>query len=169
ARGQDRDADGWRMVRLLDPDEVPYREGSADAGEVIATNARLLAGTPHWLGPGTVPRTDQYLIDHVDATDIEALTDPAVPDRMTGPGFTQSVAGRKWRHLVSLDDASAARVPACPALKARERAQKAEPWCTLEAGGTGGPAKGRTISMSPTRGTCGRARPQVDDRVRTAS
>src|SRR5699024_12114798 len=42
ARGQDRDADGWRMVRLLDPDEVPYREGSADAGEVIATNARLL-------------------------------------------------------------------------------------------------------------------------------
>src|SRR5699024_8324091 len=112
ARGQDRDADGWRMVRLLDPDEVPYREGSADAGEVIATNARLLAGTPHWLRPGTVPRTDQYLIDHVDATDIEALTDPAVPDRMTGPGFTQSVAGRKWRHLVSLDDASAARVPA---------------------------------------------------------
>lgn len=110
ARGQDRDADGWLMVRLLDPDELPYREGSADAGEVIATNARLLAGTPHWLRSGTVPRTDQYLVDQVDTSGVDALVDPSVPDRMTGPGFTQSVAGRKWRHLVDLGDIAADHV-----------------------------------------------------------
>lgn len=96
--------DGWRDVRLLDEDEMPYREGSPSAGEVIAANSRLLAGTPHWLRPGTIPRTDKYLLDRVDTTGVEELADPAVPDRMTGPGFTQSVAGRKWRHLVSLDD-----------------------------------------------------------------
>lgn len=104
--------DGWRDVRLLDEDEMPYREGSPSAGEVIATNSRLLAGTPHWLRPGTVPRIDQYLLEQLDTTGVETLADPAVPDRMTGPGFTQSVAGRKWRHLVSLGDAPEARVPA---------------------------------------------------------
>lgn len=109
ARGKDNGADGWRRVRLLDVDEIPYREGSADAGEVIATNARLLAGTPHWLRPGTIPRTDQYLLDQVDTSGIDALVDPSVPDRMTGPGFTQSVAGRKWRHLVELGDGAATR------------------------------------------------------------
>src|SRR5699024_1916543 len=95
--------DGWRDVRLLDEDEMPYREGSPSAGEMIAKNARLLAATPHWLRPGTVARTDQYLLDHVDATGVEELADPAVPDRMTGPGFTRTVAGRKWRPLVRLD------------------------------------------------------------------
>ena len=69
---------------------------------MIATNARLLAGTPHWLRPGTVPRTDQYLLSHVDPGTIDALKDPSVPDRMTGPGFTRQVAGRKWRKLVEL-------------------------------------------------------------------
>src|SRR5699024_5304021 len=53
-RENDR-SNGWRDVRLFDETEMPYREGSPDAGEVIATNARLLAGTPHWLRPGTVP------------------------------------------------------------------------------------------------------------------
>ncbi|HLR95224.1 MAG TPA: hypothetical protein VK053_11905 [Jiangellaceae bacterium] len=101
---KDGKGDGWRDVRLLDETEMPYREGSPDAGEVIAMNARLLAGTPHWLRPGTIPRTDQYLLDHVDTTGIAALADPSVPDRMTGPGFTRTVAGRKWRRLVELDD-----------------------------------------------------------------
>ena len=96
-------SNGWRDVRLFDETEMPYREGSPDAGEVIATNARLLAGTPHWLRPGTVPRTDQYLLSHVDTTGVAALVDPSVPDRMTGPGFTRTVAGRKWRPLVRLD------------------------------------------------------------------
>ena len=96
-------SNGWRDVRLLDETEMPYREGSPDAGEVIATNARLLAGTPHWLRPGIVPRTDQYLLSHVDTTGVAALVDPSVPDRMTGPGFTRTVAGRKWRPLVRLD------------------------------------------------------------------
>ena len=101
-RENDR-SNGWRDVRLFDETEMPYREGSPDAGEVIATNARLLAGTPHWLRPGTVPRTDQYLLSHVDTTGVAALVDPSVPDRMTGPGFTRTVAGRKWRPLVRLD------------------------------------------------------------------
>lgn len=105
-RGHSHNEDGWRDVRLLDGDEMPYREGSAAAGDVIAANARLLAGTPHWLRPGTIPRTDKYLLGHVDTTGLEALTDPAVPDRMAGPGFTQSVAGRKWRHLVQLEPAA---------------------------------------------------------------
>lgn len=105
ARGHGHD-EGWRQVRLLDSDEMPYREGSTDAGETIATNARLLAGTPHWLRPGTIPRTDQYLLSHVDTTGVAALSDPSVPDRMTGPGFTQTVAGRKWRHLVDLEDSA---------------------------------------------------------------
>lgn len=100
ARGTDDEA-GWRQVRLLDEHELQYREGSAESGETIATNSRLLAGTPHWLRPGTVPRTDQYLLNHVGNGSIEALAGPSVPDRMTGPGFTQQVAGRKWRHLVS--------------------------------------------------------------------
>jgi len=99
---KDGKGDGWRDVRLLDEAEMRYREGSPEAGEVIAMNARLLAGTPHWLRPGTVPSTHKYLLDHVNTTGIAALADPPVPDRMTGPGFTQSVAGRKWRHLVEL-------------------------------------------------------------------
>ncbi|WP_394217023.1 hypothetical protein [Brachybacterium vulturis] len=103
SRGADGNAEGWRPVRLLDEDELPYREGLASAGETIAMNARLLAGTPYWLRPGTVPRTDQYLLTHVDSDGIDALMGPAVPDRMTGPGFTQQVAGRKWRHLVSVE------------------------------------------------------------------
>src|SRR5699024_3568992 len=98
--------DGWRDVRLLDEDEMPYREGSPSAGEVIAANSRMLAGTPHWLRPGTIPRTDQYLLDRVDTTGVAELTDPAVPDPMTGPGFTESASGRKWRPLISLDDAT---------------------------------------------------------------
>lgn len=103
ARGADDAEEGWRPVQLLDEQDLPYREGSAEAGETIATNARLLAGTPHWLRPGTVPRTDRYLLTHVDSDQISALEDPSVPDRMTGPGFTQQVAGRKWRHLVSVE------------------------------------------------------------------
>lgn len=103
ARGTDDSEEGWRPVRLLDEDELPYREGSPEAGEVIATNARLLAGTPHWLRPGTVPRTDQYLLSQVGTDSISALAEPSVPDRMTGPGFTQQVAGRKWRRLVQLN------------------------------------------------------------------
>lgn len=105
ARGHGH-GEGWRQVRLLDGDEMPYREGSTDAGETIAKNARLLAGTPHWLRPGTVPRTDQYLLSHVDTTGVAALADPSVPDRMTGPGFSRAVAGRKWRHLIHLGSAS---------------------------------------------------------------
>lgn len=97
------DAEGWCEVRLLDTDEVPYREGTAAAGETIAANARLLAGTPHWLRTGTVPRTDRYLLDEAGPGGIEALSNPLVPDRMTGPGFTQSVAGRKWRNMIHLD------------------------------------------------------------------
>ncbi|MFI8778091.1 hypothetical protein ACIGH6_13525 [Brachybacterium paraconglomeratum] len=102
ARGTETDEEGWRQVRLLDTDELPYREGSTAAGETIATNARLLAGTPHWLRPGTVPRTDQYLVEQAGRGSIDTLTNPSVPDRMTGPGFTQQVAGRKWRRLVQL-------------------------------------------------------------------
>ncbi|MGP9684005.1 hypothetical protein [Brachybacterium sp. AOP3-A1-3] len=102
ARGTDDGEEGWRPVRLLDENELHYREGSADAGETIAMNARILAGSPYWLRPGTVPRTDQYLLDQVDGNRIDALTDPSLPDRMTGPGFTQPVAGRKWRRLVSV-------------------------------------------------------------------
>ena len=101
ARGSDSDEDGWRAVRLLDEQDLQYHEGSADTGETIATNARLLAGTPYWLRPGAVPRTDQYLLSHVDPGTIDTLSDPSVPDRMTGPGFTQQVAGRKWRHMTS--------------------------------------------------------------------
>lgn len=101
ARGQNH-TDGWRDVRLLDTDEMPYLEGSTDASEVIATNARLLAGTPHWLRPGTIPRTDQYLLSYVDTTGVTALADPSVPDRMTGPGFTRTVAGRRWRPRIML-------------------------------------------------------------------
>lgn len=103
ARGAEADEEGWRPVKLLDEDELPFREGSAAVGEAIATNARLLAGTPHWLRPGTVPRSDQYLLEQVGHGHINALTDSSVPDRMTGPGFTQQVAGRKWRHLVQLN------------------------------------------------------------------
>jgi len=102
ARGTDDGEEGWRTMRLLDEDELPYREGSAEAGETIAMNARMLAGTPHWLRPGTVPRSDQYLLKQVGHGHINALTDSSVPDRMTGPGFTQQVAGRKWRGLVHL-------------------------------------------------------------------
>lgn len=102
ARGTDDNEEGWRHVRLLDEQDHPYREGSAEAREMVATNARLLAGTPYWLRPGTVPRTDQYLLSQVSTGRIAELTDPYVPDRMTGPGFTQQVAGRKWRRLVSL-------------------------------------------------------------------
>jgi len=105
-RGSDGGEDGWRPVRLLAADELPYREGSAEAGETIATNSRLLAGTPYWLRPGTVPRTDRYLLRHVGTDGIDALTEPSVPDRMTGPGFTQQVAGRKWRPFVQLQDSS---------------------------------------------------------------
>lgn len=106
ARGTDDAEEGWRPVRLLDEEDLPYREGSAEAGETIATNTRLLAGTPHWLRPGTVPRTDRYLLTHVDSDQISALKDPSVPDRMTGPGFTQQVAGRKWRKLIELEGRS---------------------------------------------------------------
>ncbi|MFC5272979.1 hypothetical protein [Brachybacterium sacelli] len=102
ARGSGGDPEGWRSVRMLDEEEMTYREGEAGAGEAVAENARILAGTPYWLRTGTVPRTDRYLVDRSGAGDIEALSGPRVPDRMTGPGFTQSVAGRKWRHLVQI-------------------------------------------------------------------
>lgn len=102
ARGTDDAEEGWRPVQLLEEQDLPYREGSAEASETISTNARLLAGTPYWLRPGTVPRTDQYLLSQVSTGSIAELADPNVPDRMTGPGFTQQVAGRKWRRLVSL-------------------------------------------------------------------
>ncbi|MGP9843341.1 hypothetical protein [Brachybacterium sp. 107] len=102
ARGTNGGEDGWRPVRLLNEQDLPYREGSTDAGEMIPRNARLLAGTPHWLRPGTVQRTDEYLLAQVGAYGIDTLIDPSVPDRMTGPGFTQQVAGRKWRGLVRL-------------------------------------------------------------------
>lgn len=103
ARGTDASEEGWRPVRLLDKDELQYREGSEEAGEAIAMNSRLLAGTPHWLRPGTVPRTDQYMLNQAGAAGIDSMVSPLVPDRMTGPGFTQSVAGRKWRRMVSLE------------------------------------------------------------------
>ena len=99
-RGAEEGAEGWRPVRLLDEEELPYREGDPAAGEGVATNARLLAGTPYWLRTGAVPRMDRYLLSTADADDVPALADPLIPDRMTGPGFTQTVAGRKWRHLV---------------------------------------------------------------------
>ncbi|MEV0869352.1 hypothetical protein AB0I24_15595 [Brachybacterium paraconglomeratum] len=102
ARGTSDGQEGWRTVRLLDEEEMPYREGDPATGEMIATNARLLAGTPYWLRAGAVPHTDRYLVSAVGAGEIPSMADPLVPDRMTGPGFTQSVAGRKWRHLVQL-------------------------------------------------------------------
>ncbi|MCG7309699.1 hypothetical protein [Brachybacterium sp. ACRRE] len=101
-----RDAEGqegWHQVRLLDEDEMPFPDGSAGAGRTIALNARMLAGTPHWLRTGEVPRTAQYMVRFAGAEGVDALAGPLVPDRMTGPGFTQGVAGRKWRHLVGLD------------------------------------------------------------------
>ncbi|MGP5672882.1 hypothetical protein [Brachybacterium alimentarium] len=101
ARGTHDTEEGWRPVRLLDEEELSYREGSAEAGETIATNTRLLAGTPYWLRRGTAPRTDQYLLSQFSPSSVDALTDPSIPDRMIGPGFTQQVAGRKWRHMTS--------------------------------------------------------------------
>ncbi|UQN30546.1 hypothetical protein [Brachybacterium kimchii] len=92
--------EGWHRVRLLDAEEMPFADGSADAGQTIAANARLLAGTPFWLRTGRVPHLDRHMVDFAGAADVDALTDPLVPDRMTGSGFTQAVAGRKWRHLV---------------------------------------------------------------------
>lgn len=102
ARGTDNSEEGWRSVPLLDEQELPYREGSEDAGQTVAKNARLLAGTPYWLRPGTVPRTDKFLLNQINSGGVTAFTDESVPARMTGPGFTQQVAGRKWRHLVEL-------------------------------------------------------------------
>lgn len=87
-----RIGDGTEVRRK--PQLVPYLESSAEAGEMIATNSRLLDGTPRWLRPGTVPFTDQYLLNQV-SPGSDALSEAWVLDRMTGPGFSQQVAGRK--------------------------------------------------------------------------
>lgn len=89
----------WEWRRVLDTEHIAYPQGSAERGQTIMRNARMLAGTPHWLRIGDRPELWRMQMSAAHVRSLPGIDDPTVPQRMTGAGFTQAIGGRRWGSL----------------------------------------------------------------------